>query len=299
MTVEELLRDLKIPRAPDRHHHARSGWWQTDCPFCSPQARRWRLGVNLRDGRTSCWVCGRVPLTPTLARITGRESREISRLTAELTGGRGKPLTAAERAADARIGDFRPPGGRGELLSCHRKFLRSRGFDPAEVAARWGVEGIGPLGGRYAYRIFIPVLLGSQLVSWTTRAVADGDGLRYDSAPAERESVPHRSLLYGEEQAGHAVLIVESPVDVWAAGPGSVATFGTAYTRAQVLRLAKFPARYVCFDSGERAGDRAARKLVRDLEVFPGDTYRVELKTGKDPSRVSKQELKSLRSLLT
>ena len=237
-------------------------------------------------------------MTPALTRITGRESREISRLTAELGRGRGKPLSPDERAANARTGEFRPPGDRGKLLSCHRKFLRSRGFDPKEIAERWGVQGIGPLGGRYAYRIYIPVHQGTRPVSWTTRAVGE-DGLRYDSAPPDRETVPHRSLLYGEDQAGHAVLIVESPVDVWAAGPGAVATFGTAYTRAQVLRLAKFPARYVCFDSGERAGERAGRKLVRELEVFPGDTYRVELKTGKDPSRVSKKELESLRGLLT
>lgn len=292
MTTEELLKQLHVPRAPADHHHSRPGWWQTDCPYCSPQSQRFRLGINLRGGFASCWLCRAVPLTPTLVRLTGREASEVRRLTAELDRDRGQPL-------DRRVltGELKLPQNRGPLKKIHRRFLRGRGFDPKEVANDWGVQGIGPLGGRYSWRLFIPVHLGTQVVSWTTRAVTEGAPRRYDAAPEDSESYPAKRLLYGEHKCGHAVMVVEGPLDVWAVGAGSVCTMGAAVGREQLLRLSKFPVRYICLDA-EADAQRVARWLVRELSAFDGETYNIILETGKDPSRVKPRELRELRAML-
>lgn len=297
MTLEEILRELRVPLAPAGHHHSRAGWSQSDCPYCSPQSGRFRLGWNLRGGYAHCWLCRGLPLVPTLARLTGREPREVASLTRILEKDRKHP-GRGEIPGFGATSTLQMPADRGKLRTVHRRFLKERGFDADDVAERWGVQGIGPLGGRYAGRLFIPVHRGTEVVSWTTRAVAGDTGVRYDTAPADREAYPAKRLLYGEHLAGHAVVVVEGPLDVWAGGPGFVATLGTAYSRAQLLRLVKFPVRYVCFDA-EEAAQRVAKRLVRELEAFDGVTKNVVLETGKDASRVSKRELKQLRRLVT
>lgn len=296
MTTEELLRELRVPLAPEGHHHTRAGWRNSDCPYCSPQSHRFRLGWNLRGGYAHCWMCKGVPLVPTLARLTGREPREIASLTRILEKDRFQPA-GGEKTGISHAGTLKPPPDRGKLRKAHRKFLEERGFDPDEVAHTWGLEGIGPLGGRWAGRLYIPMSLGKSVVSWTTRSCVDSDPRRYDTAPADRESYPSKRLLYGEEAAGHAVVVVEGPLDVWAGGPGFVGTLGTAYSRAQLLRLVRFPVRYVCFDAEEDA-QRVARKLVRELSAFDGVTKNVVLETGKDASRCKPWELKQLQRLV-
>lgn len=233
-----------------------------------------------------------LPTAPTLVRITGREVAEVRRLLGGMVRDRGSPR---ERKI---LRELRLPAGLGELRPAHRKFLKARGFDPDEVEDRWGVRGIGELGGRYAWRLFIPIYLGAQLVSWTTRAVGAGDPRRYDTAPEGWEAFPAKQLLYGEEKCGASVMLVEGPLDVWAVGPGAVCSFGAAVGKAQLARLARFPVRYVCLDAEEDA-QRVARKLVRQLQAFAGDTYNVILETGKDASRCDKSELTRLKELLT
>jgi hypothetical protein len=241
-------------------------------------------------------MCKGIPLVPTLARLTGRDPGQIRVLTRILEKDRSQP-TGAEKAGIRATGTLAPPAGRGRLKAVHRRFLRQRGFDPKLIAEEWGVEGINERGGRYAWKLYVPILLGVNVVSWTTRAVSDGDPRRYDAAPDDREAYPAKRLLYGEHKCGHSVVVVEGPLDVWAVGPGAVCTLGTAYSRAQLLRLAKFPRRVVCFDA-EPAAQAVARRLVRDLEVFEGETVNVVLETGKDPSRCSRKELTRLRRMV-
>lgn len=295
MTPAELIRELRVTTAPADHHHSRPGWIQMDCPYCTPDSRRYRLGFNLRAGFFSCWMCKTLPLVPTLARLTGREYGELKRLTGGMDRDRGIPLTR-----DVIRGELKLPTGRGKLRSVHRKFLKERGYDPDHIAEEWGVQGISELGGRYSWRLFIPVLLGRQIVSWTTRAVVEGGGAdhrRYDAAPEDSESYPAKRLLYGEEKCGHSVLVVEGPLDVWAVGAGAVCTMGAAVSTAQIARLAKFPVRYICMDA-EPDAQRVAKKLEHALDVFEGETHNVVLETGKDASRCSPKELRKLRKLL-
>lgn len=291
MTPAELIRELNVPSAPADHHHSRPGWINVDCPYCSPDSRRWRLGFNLRAGFFVCWMCKVVPLVPTLARLTGREYGELKRLTGGMDRDRSVP-----RTRDVIRGELKLPPGRGKLRKVHRNFLRERGYDPDRIASEWGVQGISELGGRYAWRLFIPISLGEQLISWTTRAVLPTQ-TRYDAAPEASESYPAKRILYGEQKCGHSVLVVEGPLDVWAVGPGAVCTMGAAVSTAQIARLAKFPKRYICMDA-EPDAQRVADKLVQQLDAFEGETNNIILHTGKDASRVGVKELRMLRKLL-
>jgi len=198
-------------------------------------------------------------------------------------------------AAVARVqGVLRLPLGRGPLLAGHRAYLRGRGFNPASMVRLWGIEGIGQVA-KLRWRIFIPVYHGGAVATWTARSIIEGEKMRYLSAPAEDEAIPIKSILYGSDYAGAATIIHEGPLDVWATGPGAVATCGTAYTPEQFLRMTAFPIRVVCYDASTDAQARA-RELSRALNAFPGTTYNVRLETGKDTAEADPNEVADLRA---
>lgn len=260
-----------------------------DCPRCSPGSGHFRLGLSLARGAFSCWQCGFVPRKEAVAGLLGVSEREAG----GLLGGLERPLPPA--IAAKAPGRLVLPDGLGPLLPPHRRYLKGRGYDPDELAAVWGLQGIG-LAARLAWRLFIPVTRRGVTVSWTTRSLTDG-GRRYVAADESQEAVPAKSLLYGADLVpGRAVIVVEGPADAWAVGPGAVATLGTSTSSAQVRRLLRYPVRYLCFDS-EPGGQRRATRLLRDLSAFAGRTFNVVL-DAKDPGSAKPKELRALRVLL-
>lgn len=286
MTFLEFLTEYNIPHLHGgEHHHARAGWTQLDCPFCSPGSGRFRMGYCLAGGFCNCWTCGWHPAVGSLVELTGLP---YGRVLEQLDRDYDWEHEESERKS------LRLPEGLGDLLGVHQDYLRNRGFNPKEITRLWGVQGIG-LAKRLAWRLFIPITKRGAMVSWTTRAVS-GSGLRYVSAKPAEESTNHKHCLYGADLARHAVVVVEGPTDAWRVGPGAVATFGTSYTSKQVALISQYPVRVVCYDSDPYAQIQA-RKLCRALEAFPGSTRRVEL-NAKDPGEASESEIKELRSFL-
>lgn len=286
--IEDILRDYHVPyKTEGQHHHAHHGWLQVDCPFCSPASGRYRMGYNLRGGYVNCWVCGKHGTVETLAALTGLPYKRCSELWGALA-----PVRLDEPVA--KRGALKLPKGRGPLAPAHTRYLLQRGFEPEKLTKIWGIQGIS-LAARYAWRIFIPVYLNNRIVSFTTRSVSTDPDLKakYMSAKPEEEEVSLKDLLYGEEYARHAIVINEGPLDVWAIGPGAVATCGLSYTQAQLVRMVKYPVRVVCFDN-EPDAQRRAEHLAEQLSVFPGETYNVTL-SGKDASRSPAREIARLR----
>jgi hypothetical protein len=285
-TIQDVLRELDVPfKSEGEHKNVRQGWIGCECPRCS-SASGFLLGIELDGHRCSCWQCGWMPLEAALAELSGRTRREVR----ELLGDRED---AGERATrDDRRGRLRLPRGLGPLLPAHRKYLRQRGFEDTGALERlWGLQGIG-VSGRLGWRIFIPVTLDGKTVSWTTRAIGDA-AARYISASPEEEIVSHRRLLFGEDHARHAIVIVEGPFDAFRVGPGAVATLGVGFNQFQVERMARYPVRAICYDN-EPSARRRARELADLLGVFPGETTVVTL-DAKDAGEASDGEIRRLR----
>lgn len=285
MEIRELLSHLGIPVAPDGHHHTTTGRVQIDCPHCSPGSGRWRMG--LRENKShwcTCWTCGPHKTAETLVMASNQSYKEVNALLGTLPF----DLTFATRPAGGKLAR---PGLVGELQRPHRNFIQGRSISASMTKRLWKVRGIG-FAPHLAWSIYIPIFFNGEEVSWTTRGIY-GDG-RYTSAKPEQEKISHKTLLYGEDYCVNTVAVVEGPVDVWALGPGAVCTFGTAYTTEQLMRIAKYPRRVICFDN-EPDAQRAARQLVTDLKGFDGETVNVVMETGKDASRSSKKEREEFR----
>ncbi len=293
MRLEDLLVERGIPMAPTGHHHRRAGWLQMDCPHCGVGSRRWHLGFCTRTRHFACWQCGPLLSKKTLATLLGIKFDEAALLYDGLEG----HVTPQE---ERRCGTLRPPPGLMPLThpnaAGHRHYLGKRGFDTPELQRLWGLEAIGLLGGRWRWRVYIPILLYGEVVSFTTRSIADEGVVRYQSASPGEEAIAHADLLYGEDYCRHAIAVVEGPADVWAVGPGAAATLGTGFNGAQVARIARYPVRILCFDNTPTA-QRMARALARDLAPLRGRTYNVTLDS-KDAGCSTLEERAVIRNLL-
>jgi len=248
------------------------------------------MGYNIAKGYVHCYRCGHHRLRETVAELGGITLAKARQLLEGLE-------TSAVRETIRPQGKLTLPKGLGPLLPAHARYLRRRGFDAAELVGLWGLQGIG-LASRLAWRIFIPIHLDGQVVSWTTRATADDVEARYISARPEEEAVHHKDLLYGEQMASHAICVVEGPTGVWKIGPGAVATLGTGYTRAQFSRMAKYPVIRICFDPEPVAQQRAIQ-LAQDLASFGGDVQNLVLEDSEDPGALTDNELKKIRAALS
>lgn len=284
MKIESLLRSYKVPFIAEGDHHCRTGWIQLHCPDCPNKgADKWHLGYSLAGGYMNCWKCGPKRTLNVLQQLTNERWDVLKKLLGDVDS--EVPKTKPK-------GTLKLPDGVGKLLPAHKFYLRNvRGFDVSNLKRLWGIKGIG-IAPKLAWRVFIPITLRGQTVSWTTRSIND-KGLRYWSAGEQEESIPHKTLLYGEDYARHSIIIVEGPLDVWAIGPGAVATCGTGFSREQIKRMIAYPIRVVCFDKDATAQQRAER-LCDQLMAFPGDTYNVTL-TGKDAASSPKTEVRKLR----
>lgn len=269
------------------HPNVRMGWLGISCPRCTPgKSGGAKLGIHPTTLATKCWTCGKIRLGDALAELSGQP---VGRVLALLPG----RLDPRERPPERTAGKFAPPFPVGPLDAAHRRYLAGRGIDPDYAADVWGVGGVGADGGDYRWRLFLPVHDAGKPASWTTRAVGTHPRRYWEAAP-HQEARPLHHLLYGEQHARHGIVVVEGPIDAIVGGPGFCATFGTAFTPAQVARIARYPVRCVAFDN-EPAAQRAARRLADQLAPHPGGTYVVRL-SGPDPATSPPDELAELRS---
>jgi len=185
------------------------------------------------------------------------------------------------------------PKGVGNLQIPHARYLVERGFLPKDIINLWKIQGIG-IAGKLSWRIFIPIIYHGKMVSWTTRSISNrGKVTRYISAELKEESIPHKSLLYGEDYVQQSIIITEGPFDVWKIGPGAVATLGVGYSNEQAFRMTSYPKRAICFDN-EKEAQKRAKKLCEDLSVFPGETFNIQL-NAKDAASADAKEIQQIR----
>lgn len=285
MTIQELLQSLNVEFVESGNHHCRPGWIQLrDCPYCG--SIKYHFGYNLQRGHFNCWKCGGHHTIPVLIKF-GLPFQEAKAFFEEREAGY---INLPER----KRGGLKEPAGRGLLMAPHINYLEGRGFDAAELARTWELEGIG-VTSSLSWRVYIPILWKGQRVSWTTRAIGDKVQQRYISAGAGEEAVNHKHLVYGIDYCLHSIVVVEGPADAWRIGPGAGALFGTGFETAQVRKLIAIPNRFIAFDNSREA-QRRAHELAEQLSPFPGTTQVLQI-DAPDPGTAPLREVKLIRKI--
>lgn len=292
MNLQEFLTSRNIEyKTPGSHHHARSGWIQIDCPFCGSGSEKFHLGFNLTKNYFNCWHCGPKTLIDVIGELLEIDFRAAKALASQIDKEDDEDDEGKELERNRRL---IIPKGLQQLAKPHRRYLRERGLDPDEIERLWGVKGIS-IHPRMPWRIWIPIYYRGRVVSWTSRSLKSNASQRYLSAKESEELINHKHLLYGEDYCISSCIAHEGPGDVWTTGVGSVCTFGTAIKEEQIVKLAKYFRRIICFDSSNMAQERA-EWLCDQLSIFPGTTINVELDS-EDPGSAAKKETKKLRRL--
>lgn len=264
----KLAQSRRIPYILDGHHHCHAGWLQTHCPFCAGGMDGWHLGFSLDNGTWNCWRCGALKfwvVIPALLRADEQTCRQLLR-------GYFKDSGPRHRRQVARLPTLKPPPDCGELSRPHQRYLEGRGFDSAALAERWSIQSSGRLGGRWAWRVIIPIRNGDErIVAYQGRAIGDVKPKYRMTDESECLEDP-TGFLYGIERAdGESVIIVEGVPGVWRLGPGCVATLGIDWKKQQANRLRRFKNRFILFDP-EPVAQRQAETLAAHLSLFPGST---------------------------
>lgn len=290
----DVLNELNVKYCRSgEHHHVRDGWVGVNCPWCPPPRGHkgaFRLGIEINSGRTNCWVCGRHSIASVLVEVAKVPYKTAKGL---LSGIRLSNLSPAHvPKPDSKL---QRPSGIGPMLPAHRKYLQVRGFNPDKIEKLWNVMGIG-IAGSLQWRLYIPITLDGQEVSWTTRSIAENNVRKYISASPNQERLHFKDSLYGIDMVRTTIVVVEGPTDVWRIGPGAVALYGLNYTPSQVALIAKFPWRVICFDNEPDAQKKATR-LCNTLSLLPGRTTNIRL-DAEDPGSASLEEIKRFRRLV-
>ena len=196
------------------------------------------------------------------------------------------------------------------------QYLRSRQFDPQEIATQWGVtfcDWSVATNPQFKYRLVIPIYRpgptlgalpsGEQRrpfrVGWQAREIGMGDAgePKYLTMTGMQKS----QLLYGLPEALNTsgpVWIVEGVTDAWRVGPGAVALFGKSLGRVQhTLLLKHFVGRplVVLLDRDARKDALGIQRILQDARrSLPGDRRVViaEIPAGRsDPGDSTREEL--------
>lgn len=271
-----------------RDKHIRRGWLQMSCPLCGSD-RLW-LGYNLDHDYFYCYSHGYAPKWSLFRTWFPNERPE------DLLKLINPTIPLDEIPVPS--GRYLPPVPTKPFAKCrfHTDYLRSRGLNPNELEQKWGVMALDyESEWRYRNRIFFPVTdERGRGVSWLTRTIDPDCTYRYLTAPKDRETVPIKSLLYGEQFLSHfePVIVCEGVFDALRIGRNAVATLGKKITPSQFDRIAKYPRRIICFDSEPETQEQARALAVR-LQAFPGLTDNVCL-DAPDPAEASQKEIESL-----
>lgn len=270
------------------HHHAREGWLQVDCPYCSRGTSRYRMGISITSFGCNCYACGPHSFIEAVSELAGRPIKEIAREARGLTRENVVPRIKTS-------GRLKLPIGLRDLDRAHKNYLSGRGFQPNMVAKTWGLRAIS-IAPRLQWRIWAPLFLDNRIVTWTTRAIGNTTR-RYINADPSEEALPIKSLLYGEWLANKkGVIVVEGPADCWSIGPGAVAVMGVGFSTTQVNRLSRYAKRVICFDA-EPAAQQRAEELADALSVFDGVTTIACLEHG-DPGSADRRDKRRLRAMI-
>jgi len=273
VNITKLFNDFSIQFVTEGHKHARRGWVQTECPFCTGNPG-YHLGYNLAGGYFNCWRCGWKPFLKTLARLLNTSINE-ARFIARQYALKGKALRQVyyEQAPEKREGRewAKLPPNVCSLLPSHVKYLESRGLDVEELKELWKIRSVGPVG-PFKHRVLIPLFWDNRLVSYQARDVTGKQSIRYKACPKEWEAIHHKHLVYGLWEAlrhgMRKVIITEGPIDVWKLGIGGVCTFGISFTQQQAMLLARnLDKAFIAFDNEKQAW-RSAKKLAAELGFY-------------------------------
>jgi len=286
--AEKFLIDYDIKHFTEGKN-VQEGWVNIKCPFCGDKSNHG--GFNPIEAYYNCWRCDWHSLQEIITTITEITYSEVNRIIKQYSK---FSSIAKKKKAEVKQGKLLLPESTEELKKNHKKYLMKRNFDPDKLEKEFGLKGTGNYGG-YKYRIIAPIYYDERLVSYQGRDVTNRQELRYKACSKLEELIFHKYILYNIDNArGETAIAVEGITDVWRLGAGSVATFGTGFTLAQVNLLTnRFKRLFILYDTN-------AEKQAEKIGLYSSVKCEVELIDieADDPAQLSNSDATYLMKYL-
>ena len=145
--------------------------------------------------------------------------------------------------------------------------------------------------GEYSHRLVIPVYLDGVLVSFQARDMTEKADVKYRSCPVERSVLPLKDTVYGLDDVGDQVIIVEGVTDKWRMGTDAVALFGKIPKEHQIKVLVercKHKKVKILLD-GE--GQKEATNLFNILSDYIKVIVQIDLEDDQEPDTLSQEDI--------
>ena len=245
-----------------------AGWIGTNCPFCGEQ--NYHCGVNLDSKRYSCWVCSASGTILKLVAVKIKTTYAVGNKIIDKH--RGFRYEAPVRTLSPEVilpSHLSPLGKQG------RTYLENRGFNADEIEEKYLLQQSNIFSNLkidnhvwdFKCRIFIPVIIDHEIVTYTGRDWTDQQDPKYQNAPIEAGTILTSECVYNIDSVVDKALIVEGPTDVWKLGDEAIATLGVKFSHAQIKRIIdKRPkVTAILFD---QAAEQSAGLLASALNPF-------------------------------
>lgn len=256
-----------------------AGWINTLCilPGCSDDSNH--LGINLKTLIYKCWICSGKGHAIHLVQLIEKCSEGIARQIIKKFPLEDFPWQEEEPPIK-NTSLILPSEIQDEWPQIHLDYLRSRGFNPEEIIAKFHLRPVYTIG-KYRFRIIIPIYMNQELVSFTSMDVLrDGQRPPYMDAPKDKVIVPVKECLYNIDSVKDKAIIFEGVTGCWRFGNGSVASFTSNLMKEQISLLVrkKIKSVFVLFDpDAEAKGSNIANQLsgiiphVEQIKFSSGD----------------------------
>jgi DNA primase len=265
-----------------------SGWVEIECPFCGEDPSQ-HFGVNLDSGLGHCWICGEkcnsIKLVKEIDDCTWFEAKEIvEEFSQEIKPKQEKVIQHPDTLKY-------PAGILDGIPKIHKRYLESRNFDAEMLAQKYDLKFIGA-GGKWKFRMIIPVVVNGKVVTYTSRDVTGNAPMAYKHLTDSKSIIPIKHTLYNFDRiSNNTAILVEGIMDCWRIGDGAVCSFGTQLTIQQKEILTTLDKLYILFDND--AINKANTLALNLLETIPYIEV-VELPEG-DPADLTNQEAKNIK----
>jgi len=290
--IVQLYQDYGIDYITEGHKHARPGWANVECPFCTGNPG-YHLGYNIEDSYFYCWRCGWHHPTKTISKLLNIDESATRKLFGKY--GIIVPKYNTVSVQQTQKLEHRLPSCVEPLTKRHKQYLIKRGYDPERLQRMWNLMGTGPISMLdtidFKHRIVIPIIWNSQQTSFTTRDITGKSKLRYITCPKNREIIPHKQIIYGKQEMwSHTGICVEGPADVWRFGFHAFCTFGIEYTYKQLQVMSKTFKRIVVIFDDDPQAVKQGDKLVADLRFRGVESFRLDCIVAPDPGSMRQSD---------
>lgn len=238
------------------------GWTNIQCPMCIDPSNH---GGFSTTGQYNCWRCGAYALPEVISTLLQISAQQAKKVINEFQTEHQIHLALNQKKKQNNKKYIEIPGS--EILSeRHKKYLIRRKFDPTFIQKKYKILGTNHLS-NYKFRIIVPIFYNGNIVSYQGRDITGKSDLRWKTCKQEDEIIQHKSILYNLDNCNNDwIIIVEGIFDVWRIGDNCCCTFGTTWTKKQVLEIQKrnYKKVFLFFDA-EYDAQKKAEKLCIEL----------------------------------